>query len=73
MSLEEILDMLKKNFVHLGLDKKETKKLQAGLDGYIKAVSIILPFLILSSLAYWLLNLNRVNRTKADTRATFFG
>ena len=51
-SLEEILNMLKKDFVHLSLDKKETKELQAGFDGYIKAVSVILPFLILSNSAY---------------------
>ena len=51
-SSEEISDMLKKNFVHLGLDKKESKELRAGLDGYIKAVSVVLPFLILPSSAY---------------------
>ena len=50
-SLEEISDMLKKDFVHLGLDKKESKELRAGLDGYIKAVSVVLPFLILPSSA----------------------
>ena len=43
--------MLKKDFVHLGLDKKESKELRAGLDGYIKAVSVVLPFLILPSSA----------------------
>ena len=52
MFLKEILDKLKKDFVHLGLDKKETKELQAGLNGYIKAGDVILPFLILPSLAY---------------------
>ena len=51
-SSEEISDMLKKDFVHLGLDKKKSKELQAGLDGYIKAVSVVLLFLILPSLAY---------------------
>ena len=51
-SSEEISDMLKKDFVHLGLDKKESKELRVGLDDYIKAVSVVLPFLILSSSAY---------------------
>ena len=50
-SSEEISDMLKKDFVHLGLDKKESKELRASLDGYIKAVSVVLPFLILPSSA----------------------
>ena len=66
MSSEKILDMFKKDFVHLGLDKKETKELWAGLDGYIKVLSIVLPSLILPSLAYWLLNLNKVNGTKVN-------
>ena len=44
MSLKEISDMLKKNFMHLGLDKKETKELQAGLNGFIKAVSFTIYF-----------------------------
>ena len=52
MFSEEISDMLKKDFVYLGLDKKETKELRAGLDDYIKAVSIILPFPILPSSTY---------------------
>ena len=52
MSSEEISDILKKDFVHLGLDKKETKELRAGLNGYIKAVSNVLPFLILPISAY---------------------
>lgn len=45
MSFEEILDMLKKDFIHLGLEKKETKELQVGLDEYIKAISFIIYFL----------------------------
>ena len=49
---EEISDMLKKDFVHLGLDKKESKELRAGLDGYIKAVSVVFLFLILPSSTY---------------------
>ena len=89
ISLEKISDMLKKDFVHLGLDKKETKELRAGFNKYIKSVSfiicfryssflirptaIIFLFLILSSSAHWLLNLYTVNRTKADKRAIFFG
>ena len=52
MSSEEILDMLKKDFVHLGLDKKETKKLRAGLDRYINVGSVVFPFLILLNSAY---------------------
>ena len=51
-SSEQISDMFKKDFVHLGLDKKESKKLRAGLNNYIKAVSVVLPFLILLSSAY---------------------
>ena len=50
--LEKVSDMLKKDFVHLGLNKKKLKELQAGFDGYIKAVSVVLPFLILPSSAY---------------------
>ena len=52
MFLEEISDMFKKNFVHLGLDKKGTKEFQTGLDGYIKTVSVVLSFPILPSSAY---------------------
>ncbi len=36
---EKISEILKKNFVHLGLKKKESKELQANLDEYIKAVT----------------------------------
>lgn len=36
---EEIFEILKKDFVHLGLKKKESKELRASLEGYIKAVS----------------------------------
>ena len=64
-SLEEISNMLKKDFVHLGLNRKSTKKLQACLDGYIKAISFALHFY--SSSYYKLLNLvNRVKQTKLD-------
>ncbi len=43
-SSEEISEMLKKNFIHLGLEKKESKDLRANLDGYIKAVSFTILF-----------------------------
>ena len=36
---EKISAILKKDFVHLGLEKKESKELQASLVGYIKVVS----------------------------------
>ncbi len=38
-SAEEISSMLQKDFVHLGLEKKESSSLRANLDGFIKAVS----------------------------------
>ncbi len=38
-SVAEISNMLQKDFVYLGLDKKELSALQTSLDGYIKAVS----------------------------------
>ncbi len=65
---EEIFGMLKKDFVYLGLGKKEPKELQANLDGYIKAVSYIILFI---RTKFSLLNLNRVNKTKVDKR-TFY-
>ncbi len=46
--------MLKKDFVHLGLEKKESKELRANLDGYIKAVSFTILFV---STKFSLLNL----------------
>ncbi len=36
---KEISGMLKKDFVHLSLEKKESKELRANLDGYGKTVS----------------------------------
>ena len=42
--VEEISNMLKKDNLHLGLNKKNTKKLQATLDGYIKAVNFTIYF-----------------------------
>lgn len=44
MFLEKILDIFKKDFIHLGLDKIEIKKLQAGLNKFIKAVNFIICF-----------------------------
>ena len=58
--LEEISNMLKKDFVYLGLNKKSTKKLRASLDRYIKAVSFIIYFRCFSY--HKLLNL--VNKVK---------
>ena len=64
-SVEEISNMLKKNVVHLGLNKKSAKELQAALDGYVKAVSFTIYFR--RSSYHQLLNLvNRVKRTKLD-------
>ncbi len=53
-SSEKISGMLKKDFVHLGLEKKESKDLRANLDGYIKAVSFTILFV---STKFSLLNL----------------
>ena len=59
-SLEEIPNMLKKDIIHLDLNKKSAKELRAGLDGYIKAVSFTICFYHFSY--HKLLNLvNRVN------------
>lgn len=44
MSLEKILDMLKKDLIHLGLNKKETKKLQTGHNKFIKVGSFTIYF-----------------------------
>ena len=64
-SVEEISNMLKKNVVHLGLNKKSAKELRATLDGYVKAVSFTIHFR--RSFYYKLLNLvNRIKRTKLD-------
>lgn len=42
---KEIFEMVQKNLVHLGLTKKESNKLWANLDKYIKAVSFtIYPY-----------------------------
>ena len=64
-SAEEISNILKKDNVHLGLNKKSAKKLQAALDGYVKAVNFTIYFYYSSY--HKLLNLvNRVKRTKFD-------
>lgn len=71
-STEEISNMLKKDLVHLGLNKKNAKDLQAALDGYIKAVSFTLHFR--HSLYHNLLNLvNRVKRTKLNAHSVWNG
>ena len=48
MYLEKISDMLKKNFVYLGLDKKDIKKLRAGFDKFIKIITFTICFCYLS-------------------------
>ena len=58
--MEEISNILKKDVVHLGLNKKSAKELRATLDGYIKAVSFTINFHCSSY--HTLLNL--VNRVK---------
>lgn len=63
--LEEISRMFKKNFVYLGLNKKNVKKLQTGLNKYIKTLSFTIYCHHFSY--YKLLNLvNRVNQIKLD-------
>ena len=57
--------MLKKDIVHLGLNKKNAKELRAALNGYIKAVSFTIYFRCFSY--HKLLNLvNRVKQTKLE-------
>ena len=69
---EEISNMLKKNIVHLGLNKKSAKELRATLDGYVKAVSFTIHFRCSSY--HTLLNLvNRVKRTKLDEQVVWNG
>ena len=51
-SLEEISNMLKKNFIHLGLNKKNAKELQAGLNGYIKAISLSYISIVFPTINY---------------------
>lgn len=69
-SLEEISNMLKKDIVHLGLNIRSAKKLQAGLDKYIKAVSFTIRFYRFSY--HKLLNLvNRVKQIKLDQHLVY--
>ena len=69
-SAEEISNMLKKDVVHLGLNKKSAKELRAALDGYVKAVSFTIHFR--RSSYHKLLNLvNRVKRTKLDKQVVW--
>ena len=64
-SVEEISNMLKKDIVHLDLNKKSAKELQAALNGYVKTVSFTIHFR--HFFYYKLLNLvNRVKSTKLD-------
>lgn len=52
--VERILRLLKKNFSHISLDKKEFTTLRANLDGYIKVISysrFSFPIYIIPSLA----------------------
>ena len=71
-SVEEISNMLKKYVVHLGLNKKSVKELQATLGRYVKAVSFTIHFRCFSY--YKLLNLiNRVKRTKLDKQVIWNG
>ena len=69
-SVEEISNMLKKDVIHLGLNKKSAKELRAALDGYVKAVSFTIH--IYCSSYHKLLNLvNRVKRTKLDEQVVW--
>ena len=71
-SVKEISNMLKKNVIHLGLNKKSAKELRAALDGYVKAVSFTIYFR--RSFYHKLLNLvNRVKRTKLDKQVVWNG
>ena len=71
-SAEEISNMLKKDVVHLGLNKKSAKELRATLDGYVKAISFTIHFC--RSSYHKLLNLvNRVKRTKLDKQVVWNG
>ena len=71
-SVEEISNMLKKDVVHLGLNKKSAKELRAALDGYVKAVSFTIHFRRFSY--HKLLNLvNRIKRTKLNKQVVWNG
>ena len=71
-SVEEISNMLKKDVVHLCLNKKSAKELRVALDGYVKAVSFTIHFRCSSY--HKLLNLvNRVKKTKLDKQVVWNG
>ena len=59
-SVKEISNMLKKDVIYLGLNKKSAKELRAALNGYVKVVSFTIYFH--HSSYHKLLNL--VNRVK---------
>ena len=72
MSAKEISNMLKKDVVHLGLNKKSAKELRAALDGYVKMESFTIHFR--RSFHYKLLNLvNRIKRTKLNKQVVWNG
>ena len=69
-SAEEISNLLKKNVVDLGLNKKSANELQAALDGYIKTINFSIHFRCSSY--HKLLNLvNKVKRTKLDEQVVW--
>ena len=71
-SVEEISNMLKKDVVYLGLNKKSAKELRAALNRYVKVVSFTIYFRYSSY--YKLLNLvKRVKRTKLDKKVVWNG
>ena len=64
-SVKETSNMLKKDVVYLGLNKKNIKELRVALNGYIKVVNFTIYFC--RSSYYKLLNLvNKVKQTKLD-------
>ena len=71
-SAEEISNILKKNVIHLGLNKKSAKKLRAALNGYVKVVNFTIHFY--RSSYHKLLNLvNRVKKMKLDEQVVWNG
>ena len=71
-SAEEISNMLKKDVVHLGLNKKNAKELRAALDGYVKAVGFNIHFR--RFFYHKLLNpVKRVKRMKLDKQVVWNG
>ena len=71
-SAEEISNILKKDVIHLGLNKKNATELRATLNGYIKTVSFTIHFH--RSSYHKLLNLvNKVKQTKLDKHVVWNG